>query len=238
LASIGEIGCVPNAKALVGYSGLGARVHVSGQTNHTGGITKQGRRELRTALIEAAWVAVRVSPGWKERHEQLAARLGTGKAITAIARKLLVTIWHVLSKAEADHAADPSAVARSMLLWGTKYRVASQQGLSRAAFVRERLQQVGLGGQLQELRYNGQVFKLSDADAQVDRSAPAGAGAAVASGAEHARAAGVVQPRGVVWASAKSRRADSGGARGVVCQGASDVQRCADGSAARVVEQL
>jgi hypothetical protein len=153
---------------LVGYSGLGARVHASGQTNHTGGITKQGRRELRTALIEAAWGAVRVSPLWQRRHEQLEARIGTGKAITAIARKLLVIIWHVLSKAEADHAAEVSAVARSMLLWGTKHRVASQQGLSRAAFVQERLEQVGLGGELQEFSYNGQVFKLRAAQVPAD----------------------------------------------------------------------
>jgi hypothetical protein len=183
LAAIGEISRFPSAKALVGYSGLGARVHASSQTKHTGGITKQGRREMRTALIAAAWVAVRVASDWKERHEQLAARLGTSKAIPAIARKLLVIMWHVLSKAAADQAADPSAVARSIMLWGTKQRVVSQQGLSRAAFVRERLEQVGLGGQLQEFHYNGQVFKLSDADAQLDRS-PHREAEAVASGEE------------------------------------------------------
>jgi transposase len=38
---------------LVGYSGLGAGVHDSGQTHHTGHITKEGRKELRTVLVEA-----------------------------------------------------------------------------------------------------------------------------------------------------------------------------------------
>jgi len=58
LAAIGDITRFPSAKKLVGYSGLGASVHASGQTHHTGPITKQGRRELRTVLVEAAWSAV------------------------------------------------------------------------------------------------------------------------------------------------------------------------------------
>lgn len=162
LAAIGEIERFPSAKALVGYSGLGARVHASGQTSHGGGITKHGRRELRTALIEAAWVAVRVSAHWRERPERLAQRIGVAKAITAIARKLLVTIWHVLSKASADQAAEPEAIAKRLLRWGTEHRVARQQGLSRAEFVRQKLQQIGLDGELEEFSYNGQVFKLRD----------------------------------------------------------------------------
>ena len=179
LAAIGEVGRFPSAKALVGYSGLGARVHASGQTHQSGSITKQGRRELRTALVEAAWVAVRVSPVWRARHERLAVRIGTGKAITAIARKLLVTIWYVLSARQADRAAEPTAVAKRLLRWGTEHRVASQQGLSRAGFVRQQLQELGLGADLAEFTYNGQVFKLGDA---TGNARPDGAGAAGAAG--------------------------------------------------------
>jgi transposase len=51
LAAIGDITRFPSAKKLVGYSGLGASVHASGQTHHTGPIPKQGRRELRTVLV-------------------------------------------------------------------------------------------------------------------------------------------------------------------------------------------
>jgi transposase len=46
LAAIGDITRFPSAKKLVGSSGLGASVHASGQTYHTGAITTQGRREL------------------------------------------------------------------------------------------------------------------------------------------------------------------------------------------------
>ena len=70
LAAIGEISRFASAKALVGYSGLGVRVHASGQVHRTGGITKQGRQERRVVLIEAAWVAVKRSPFWQARFER------------------------------------------------------------------------------------------------------------------------------------------------------------------------
>jgi transposase len=67
LAAIGEITRFPSAKHLVGYAGLGASVHQSGQTNRGGRITKEGRSDLRGVMVEAAWVAVahhpqRISP--------------------------------------------------------------------------------------------------------------------------------------------------------------------------------
>jgi transposase len=86
LAAIGDISRFPTAAKLVGYSGLGASVHASGQTYQTGKITKQGRREMRTALIEAAWIAVQRHPLWKERFARLSKKIGPGKAIVAIAR--------------------------------------------------------------------------------------------------------------------------------------------------------
>jgi transposase len=85
------------AKHLVGYSGFGARVHASGKTNRSGGITKQGR-ELRAVLIEAAHAAIQSSPFWRRRFERLAARIGAPKATVAIAYKLLVIIWQVLRR--------------------------------------------------------------------------------------------------------------------------------------------
>jgi transposase len=81
LAAIGDITRFPSAKKLVGYSGLGASVHAAGQTYHTGPITKQGRRELRTVLVEAAWSAVTHHPFWKAEFERLVPSLGKGKTI-------------------------------------------------------------------------------------------------------------------------------------------------------------
>lgn len=62
LAAIGEITRFPSAKKLAGYSGLGGSVSATGQTYRTGGITKQGRRDLRAVLVEVAWIAVEHHP--------------------------------------------------------------------------------------------------------------------------------------------------------------------------------
>jgi transposase len=106
LAAIGDIARFPAAKHLVGYSGLGASVHAAGQTHRTGPITKQGRRALRTVLVEAAWSAVDHHPYWHAEFARLVPSLGKGKAIVASARKLLVVVWHVLTHQAADRHAD------------------------------------------------------------------------------------------------------------------------------------
>jgi len=93
LAALGDISRFPSAKKLVGSSGWGARVHDAGQTHRSGPLTKQGRRELRTVLVEAAWSAVEHHPHWHMEFERLVPALGKGKAIVAIARKLLVVVW-------------------------------------------------------------------------------------------------------------------------------------------------
>jgi transposase len=160
LSAIGDIARFPSAKQLVGYSGLGARVHSSGQTYRTDGVTKQGRPELRTALIEAAWSAVQHSVVWRQRFDHLAVRTGRRKAIVAIARKLLVVIWHVLSQHVPDHHADPDSVARSLMRWAAYHHVASSLGLPRTTFVRLELNRLGIGQELEQLRFSGRSHPL------------------------------------------------------------------------------
>jgi transposase len=159
LSAIGDIARFATPKKLVAYSGLAVRVHSSGETHRSGGITKTGRPELRTTMIEAAWVAVQHHPYWQAQFEALAARRGKGRAIVAIARKSLVVVWHVLTKREAARHADPPAVARR-LRWGAYHRVASSLGLPRAAFVRRELDRLQLGQSLETLRFSGRLIRL------------------------------------------------------------------------------
>jgi transposase len=149
LAAIGDISRFPLAKHLVGYSGLGARVHDSGQTRRTGRITKAGRRDIRAAMVESAHTAVRSHPHWRAELERLEPRLGKNKAIVAIARKLLVAVWHILSKGCADRFADPERVARKLL--NQAYRLGRgrrHQGQTAAQYVRQQLDRLGLGAEL------------------------------------------------------------------------------------------
>jgi transposase len=76
LSASGDITHFPTAKQLVGYAGLGAGVRSSGQTTRSGPITKSGRSELRTTLIQFAWAATRYSPYWRDCFSRLAPRKG------------------------------------------------------------------------------------------------------------------------------------------------------------------
>lgn len=152
LGAIGEIARFPSPKKLVGYAGLGGRVHDSGQSSHRAGITKAGRRDLRTAMVQAAQIAANTHPHWKAELKRLEPRLGRNKAIVAIARKLLVSVWFVLTKDTSDRFAEPAMVARKLMqfsyLLGKDNRPASQ---SAAQYVRYHLDRLGLGADLTEI---------------------------------------------------------------------------------------
>ncbi len=149
LAAIGDITRFPSAKKLVGYAGLGARVHDSGQTTHTGKITKTGRKELRTVLTEAAQAAAQTHPHWQTELARLEPRLGYNKAITAIARKLLVAVWYVLHQGAPDRFAQPERVALKMLLLAYRLGKANRPArLRTSAWVRQQLDHLGIGQEL------------------------------------------------------------------------------------------
>lgn len=154
LAAIGDITRFPKAKHLVGYAGLGARVHDSGQTTRTGRITKAGRRDLRFVLVEAAQRAAQTHPHWKAELARLEPRLGRNKAIVAIARKLLIAAWHVLTQPQADRFACPEKVARKMLEHA--YRLTHKRrpvGQTAAEYARRQLDRLHLGQTLHHISW-------------------------------------------------------------------------------------
>jgi len=144
LGAIGDIRRFEGPKQLVGYAGLGAGVHDSGKEHHDKGITQSGRKELRWALIEAAWRAVHMSPFWRQRYEELKKRKGPCKAIVAVARKLLVTIWYVLTREETDHNASKEDLAWKMLLWSWSLDDEARLGLTPKQFARYSLMRLGV----------------------------------------------------------------------------------------------
>lgn len=151
-AAIGEIGRFSEPKKLVGYAGLGARVHDSGMTTRTGKITKAGRRDLRVALVEAAHIAAQYHPHWKAELARLQPRLGYNKAIVAIARKLLITVWYVL-QGKRDKFAEPQAVAQKMLKFAYTIGKTNRNGKTAAQFARERLDGLQMGEELSSIRW-------------------------------------------------------------------------------------
>jgi transposase len=148
LAAIGDVTRFPTAKHLVGYAGLGAGVHDSGETHRGKGITKQGRRDLRRALVEAAWTAVNSHPYWNQEFNKLSRRKARNVAIVAIARKLLVAVWRVLSERAADKNAIPNMVAFKLMIWSWKLNDQQRAGLTSRQFVRYHLMRLKLGEDL------------------------------------------------------------------------------------------
>jgi transposase len=161
LAAIGDIARFESARKLVGYAGLGTRVHDSGKVHTSGRITKAGRKDLRQAMVNAANHAVQYHPHWKKELARLEPHLGRSKAIVAFARKLLVAVWHVLTKKVADRFAEPQDVARSFLTHAYKIGVKNlPAGKSGLFFTREQLDQVGIGQELQEVPWGSKRQKL------------------------------------------------------------------------------
>ena len=77
LAAIGTIDRFEDAKHLVGYAGLGTRVHDSGQVHRNGRITKAGRKDLRRAMVNAANKAVQHHPFLEEGIRAVGSPPGT-----------------------------------------------------------------------------------------------------------------------------------------------------------------
>ena len=170
LAAIGDISRFETPKKLVGYAGLGTRVHDSGMTHSSGRITKSGRKDLRQAMVNAANHAVQNHPHWKQVMARLEPHLGRSKAIVAIARKLLVAVWHVLSEKVADRFADPQKVASSFL--HLAYQVGARNlpnRISALAFAREQLDCLGVGKDLQQIDWGSRPLRLPPSQRLIEK---------------------------------------------------------------------
>jgi len=87
----------PTANHLASWAGLAPGNHQSGGKRYTGRTTK-GNRSLCSAMVQAAWGAVRVKDTFlKARYHRLAARRGKKRAIVAIAHSMLVSAWYMLT---------------------------------------------------------------------------------------------------------------------------------------------
>jgi transposase len=161
LAAIGDIRRFATPKTLAGYAGLGAGVHDSGQTHREKGITKAGRKELRWALVEASWQAIRSNSRLRAQYDELCKRKHPNQAIVAIARKLLVTLWYLLSRQEAyDHFTDED-LAYKMLTWAWHMDKSAKRGMTNQQFAKYGLLQLGRGEHLTRIAKGGQTRRIA-----------------------------------------------------------------------------
>jgi transposase len=109
MAAIGDIARFPSARRLVAYLGLDPRVAQSGpEPARHGRISKQGPGYARHVLVEAAWHLARTVGPLRVFHDRVRARRGANIATVAVARKMVVIVWHMLHRGEDYAFARPS----------------------------------------------------------------------------------------------------------------------------------
>jgi len=100
-SEIGDVTRFPSAKKLVSYAGLAPGTRQSAEKTIHGHIVGEGNKRIRWILVEAAQHASRHDPRLRGFYLRILKRRGYQRAIVAVARKMLVAIYHVLSKNEA-----------------------------------------------------------------------------------------------------------------------------------------
>jgi len=103
---IGDVTRFPEANRLVSWTGLAPSTRQSGSLVKHGAITKQGNRTLRWILIQATHNACRNDQRFQNLYQRIARRRGGNKATVAVAREMLVIIYHMLTRKEPYRGVD------------------------------------------------------------------------------------------------------------------------------------
>ena len=115
MAAVGDISRFETPSQLVSYLGLDPTVRQSGLSPaRHGSISKQGSTGARWALVESAWVVAGAPGPLHAFAERIRARRGANVATVAVARKLAVLFWHMLTKDEEYAFGRPSLTAEKL----------------------------------------------------------------------------------------------------------------------------
>jgi transposase len=142
VAAIGDVRRFSSPQKLVSYVGLNPRVRQSGLgLAQYGRISKHGRAHARAMLVEAAWAAAKAPGPLRALFLRIRGRRGHQVAAVAVARKLAVLCWQLLTK-EADYQwARPALVANKVrameLQAGHPARKGNQRGAAYAYNIKE-----------------------------------------------------------------------------------------------------
>jgi transposase len=148
LAAIGDVQRFNSARHLASYSGLTGGLDQSGTHLVQKGITKEGRKELRWAMVEVAQRAVKSDPHWKRKFQEMQKRMHRNQAIVAIARQLLELVWYLLTRRQPYRHFSQERIAYKYLTWAWQMDETARDGLTRQQFARYYLMRLGIGQDL------------------------------------------------------------------------------------------
>ena len=95
-AEVGDVNRFSTGEQLCSYAGIVPSTHSSAEVTRHGGITKEGSRWLRWAMVEAALVHLKYDTSITRAYHRIAERRGKQVARVAAARKLLMCSWAIL----------------------------------------------------------------------------------------------------------------------------------------------
>jgi len=114
MSVIGDINRFKTPNELAAYFGLVPRVSQSGDKCYYGRITKTGSSLGRWLAVECAQAMSLSSIPLAATYHRVKAKKGHNVAVVALARKLIVLVWHMLKKQEPYRYA-PTARLREKL---------------------------------------------------------------------------------------------------------------------------
>ena len=132
LAHIGDGSRFSKGRQVSNYVGMTPRIYSSGETERIGHISKHGCRALRSIIVQSAWSAVHTKKSnvFKRKYEELVPRIGKKKAIVAIARRMLETMWILVSRNEYFKGYDELGYRLKLQRLSCEARKAKKMGLA------------------------------------------------------------------------------------------------------------
>lgn len=132
VTAVGDITRFSEPQKLVSYVGLNPRVRQSGLgLAQYGRISKHGHSHARTMLVEAAWGAAKAPEPLRAFFLRVRGRRGHQIAAVAVARKLTVLVWHMLTKKQDYHWLRPALVAAKKRQIALKSGAPTERGVGR-----------------------------------------------------------------------------------------------------------
>jgi transposase len=122
LAHVGDGSRFTHGRQVSHFVGMTPRIDNSGETVRLGSITKRGCTALRGIIVQAAWAAVhsKTPNRLQAKYLELAPRRGKGRAIVAVARRMLEMMWLVTVRHELYNQTSQTELERKLLRLGLK----------------------------------------------------------------------------------------------------------------------
>jgi transposase len=102
VARLGDWRQIKDVRQIAGFLGLVSSEHSTGEKENRGPITRIGDQRLRNKLIQCAWVAINKDPElrafYRGIHNRQPKKVAARKAIVAVARKLTMRMYAVLTQ--------------------------------------------------------------------------------------------------------------------------------------------